>query len=110
MRGTQVKLGAAVKEARKQRKLTQIELAGELGVSVRYLQTIENERQAPSYKMLERILEYLEIPANIIFDTGHGNITPEKEKLFYLINNKCNSDDVEILLSTAEVLVSKRSI
>jgi len=108
MRGTQIKLGAAVKTARKRMKLTQAELAEKLGVSLRYLQTIESEGKTPSYMVLERIFEVMDIPANSVFGPDEGEMTPEKEKLLYLINQKCTPEDIAVLLSTAEALVEKR--
>ncbi len=108
MRGTQIKLGAAIKVARKRMGLTQAELADKLDMSVRYLQTIENEKQTPSYKMLEQILDCLDIPANIVFESADEDITPEKQRLFYLINSKCDERDVSVLLATAEALVDRK--
>ncbi len=107
MRGTQIKLGAAVKAARKKMKLTQMELAEVLGISLRYLQTIENEQQTPSYIILERIFERMDIPASSIFGPEEGDTTQDKERLIYLINHKCTSSDISVLLSTAEALTSK---
>ena len=107
MRGTQIKLGAAVKAARKRMKLTQMELAEELGISLRYLQTIENEKQTPSYVILERIFECMDISANSIFGLEEGEMTQDKEQLIYLINHKCTSSDVSVLLATAEALTGK---
>lgn len=110
MRGKQIKLGAAIKAARKRLGLTQAELADRLDISVRYLQTIENEKQTPSYKMLEQILNCLEIPANSIFEYTEDEITPEKQRLLYLISNKCDSSDIPVLLATAEALINRKEI
>ena len=64
MRTSTTKLGAAIKSARKSKKLTQMELSEELGITPRYLQGIENENKTPSYGLLFRILSYLDIPAD----------------------------------------------
>ena len=49
MHTSTTKLGAAIKSARKSRKLTQLEPSEELGITPRYLQAIENEKKTPSY-------------------------------------------------------------
>ncbi len=105
MRGKQIKLGMAIKAARKELKLTQNELADRLNISVRYLQTIENESQTPSYAVLERILEYLNIPSGVIFESLDGEASADKTELLYLINNKCDAREIEVLLATAKALV-----
>ena len=107
MRGTQIKLGMAIKMARKNMKMTQGELAEKLNISVRYLQTIENESQTPSYAVLERILEILDIPSNVVFGTSDEDMYVEKEELLHLINNKCGEHDVKVLLATAKALLSE---
>lgn len=105
MRGTQIKLGMAIKTARNEMKITQSELADKLNISVRYLQTIENESQTPSYTVLERILEILNIPSSVVFESLGGESSVEKEELLYLINNRCCERDIEVLLATAKALV-----
>ncbi|MCI9139081.1 MAG: helix-turn-helix transcriptional regulator [Lachnospiraceae bacterium] len=49
MRTSTTKLGAAIKSARKSKKLTQMELSEELGITPRYLQGIENENKTPRW-------------------------------------------------------------
>ena len=74
-------LGIAVKGSRVIRGLTQFQLAGQLGITTRYLKMIENTGRKPSYKLLIRIILELEIPYEQIFqpteqhqnDTGANN-------------------------------------
>ena len=110
MRGTQIKLGMVVKTARKKLKLTQGQLADKLNISTRYLQTIENENQTPSYMVLERILEYLDIPSSMVFEGIEGETSEDKEALLYLINNKCSSREVNVLLATARALIEDNNL
>ncbi len=105
MRGTQMKLGMAIKTARNGLKITQSELADKLNISVRYLQTIENESQTPSYAVLERIFEYLNIPSSVVFEPEEGEDSADKTELLYLINNRCSERDIEVLLATARALI-----
>lgn len=101
-------LGTVMKSARKNRKLTQLELAEELGITPRYLQAIENENKTLSYKLLLRILSYLDIPADSIFSPHESLLFPELEQLLYLIHYKCTKREISVLLSTAKALVDTR--
>ena len=81
MRTSTTKLGAAIKSARKNKKLTQMELSEELGITPRYLQGL-----APHESLL----------------------SPELEELLYFIHYKCNQREISVLLSTAKALVDTR--
>lgn len=104
MRDTTSRLGCSIKEARKRKHLTQLELSEQLGISPRHLQAIENENQTPSFDLLSRILSYLEISADRVL-AEETEETPAQEQLLYLIRHKCDSRDISVLLSTAEALI-----
>lgn len=108
MQKTTSKLGIAIKTARKEKGLTQMELSEELGITPRYLQAIENENRTPSYDLFFRILSYLDIPLDNIFHTSESNTTPEQAQLLYLIQYKCTEGDISVLLSTAKALVETK--
>ena len=61
------KLGASIKIARLEKHLTQRQLADRLLISSRYLREIENSRRKPSYALLKRILQELDISLDAIF-------------------------------------------
>lgn len=108
MRDTTSNLGAAIKAARKNRHLTQLELSEELGITPRHLQAIENENKTPSYDLLTRMLSYLNIPAENILNPAESSLSSEQEQLLYLITHKCSRRDISVLLSTAEALVKEK--
>jgi len=60
-------LGGVIKSARIAKKFTQKELAARLDISMRYLKSIENSGQKPSYKLLKSIVAILNIPADMVF-------------------------------------------
>ncbi len=101
-------LGTVVKSARKNKKLTQMELSEELGITPRYLQAIENENKTPSYHLLFRILSYLNIPADSVFAPQENILSSELEQLLYFIHYKCTPKEISVLLSTAKALVDTR--
>lgn len=108
MRNTTSNLGGAIKAARKNKQLTQLELSEELGITAHHLQAIENESKTPSYDLLSRMPSYLNIPADNILNSTESELTPEQEQLLYLIRHKYNQRDIAVLLSTAEALVNTK--
>ena len=108
MRNATSNLGTAIKAARKNKQLTQLELSEELGITPRHLQAIENENKTPSYDLLSRMLSFLNIPADNIINSTESELTPQQEQLLYLIRHKCNQRDIAVLLSTAEALVNTK--
>jgi len=65
------RLGDVVKSTRQLMKLTQLQLADRLGITVRYLKAIENSGRKPSYDLLVRIVRELDIPTDIVFYPEH---------------------------------------
>ena len=60
--------GIVVKSARREKGLTQSQLADLLAITPRYLKAIENSGRKPSYKLLVRIIRELEIPADTVLN------------------------------------------
>jgi transcriptional regulator with XRE-family HTH domain len=59
-------LGNVVKSARQAMRLTQSQLAGRLGITVRYLKAIENSGHKPSYDLFIKIVRELDISADTV--------------------------------------------
>lgn len=55
-------VGALLREWRTRRRISQLELSSETGVSTRHLSFIETGRSRPSRDMVMRLAEYLELP------------------------------------------------
>lgn len=61
-------LGKAISLCRKQRALTQAELAARAGLSVSYMSLLEqNKRKDPSLSTIQKIAEALRVPSGILF-------------------------------------------
>lgn len=61
-------LGRAITLCRKQRRLTQAELAKRASVSVSYLSLLErNERKDPALSTVQSLAEALKVPTGILF-------------------------------------------
>ena len=75
-------IGALLREWRERRRLTQLELALETGVSARHLSFVETGRSKPGRETLLRVLERLEVPFReqnrLLLAAGHAPAFPER--------------------------------
>jgi transcriptional regulator with XRE-family HTH domain len=75
-------IGALLREWRERRRLTQLELALETGVSARHLSFVETGRSKPGREMLLRVLERLQVPFReqnrLLLAAGHAPAFPER--------------------------------
>src|SRR5437764_13674050 len=55
-------VGSLLREWRTRRRVSQLELSSETGVSTRHLSFIETGRSRPSRDMVMRLAEYLDLP------------------------------------------------
>lgn len=60
-------LGGVVKAARQAKGITQAQLAKRLRITLRYLKSIENSGQKPSYDLLAQIVRELNISTDAVF-------------------------------------------
>ncbi|NMO01750.1 helix-turn-helix transcriptional regulator [Gordonia sp. TBRC 11910] len=79
--GAAPQVGALVREWRQRRRLTQLELALDAGVSARHLSFVETGRSKPGRDMLLRLGERLELPLRernrLLLTAGHAPAFPE---------------------------------
>ena len=75
-------VGPLLREWRGRRRLTQLELALDAGVSARHLSFVETGRSKPGREMLLRVAEQLQIPFRernqILLAAGHAPAFPER--------------------------------
>jgi transcriptional regulator with XRE-family HTH domain len=79
---SQPSIGPLLREWRERRRLTQLELALDAGISTRHLSFVETGRSKPGREMLLRILEQLEIPFReqnrLLLTSGHAPAFPAR--------------------------------
>lgn len=73
-------LGQVIKDLRKVEGKTQVDLAGDIGVSQNYISEIERGRKSPHLSVLVGISESLNIPLHVIFIKAEEGGT----RLYYL--------------------------
>jgi transcriptional regulator with XRE-family HTH domain len=78
----QPEVGSLLREWRERRRLTQLELALDAGISTRHLSFIETGRSQPGRGLLLRVLERLELPFReqnrLLLAAGHAPAFPER--------------------------------
>src|SRR5213592_3262316 len=79
---SQASIGPLLREWRERRRLSQLELALDAGISTRHLSFVETGRSKPGREMLLRILEQLEIPFReqnrLLLASGHAPAFPAR--------------------------------
>jgi transcriptional regulator with XRE-family HTH domain len=79
---SQPSIGPLLREWRERRRLSQLELALDAGISTRHLSFVETGRSRPGREMLVRILEQLEVPFReqnrLLLASGHAPAFPER--------------------------------
>jgi len=73
------KLGAAIREIRELRGLTQREVAERMNLSVNFLSMVENGKRGISIEHLNELAEILDVPTSFI--TFLGSTAPRNNKL-----------------------------
>ncbi len=80
--GSQVEVGQLLREWRERRRLTQLDLGLEAGISARHLSFVETGRSKPGREMLLKVAERLEIPFRdrnqLLLAAGHAPAFPER--------------------------------
>lgn len=74
--------GGLLREWRQRRRLTQLDLAGDAGISARHLSFVETGRSQPSREMVLHLAEQLDIPLRernvLLVAAGYAPVFPER--------------------------------
>lgn len=79
---SQPAVGSLLRQWRERRRVTQLELALDAGISARHLSFVETGRSKPGREMLLRVLEQLKVPFReqnrLLLAAGHAPAFPER--------------------------------
>ena len=100
-------LGQTIKKARQAAGFTQDELAERVGITGRYIMALENECKQPSFEVLCKIIQVLNIPADNIFYPENISTRDEKEVLFRMLF-QCDERDLEIISATIKAILESK--
>ena len=103
------KLGGIIKATRKAKRLTREQLSERIHITPRYLMSIENENQKPSYAILFQLIRELEISADTIFFPENKCTHTEREQLIRLLS-LCDESDLRIVTAMVKALLKTKQI
>lgn len=79
---TPIPVGELLRHWRQRRRLSQLDLAGEVEISTRHLSFLETGRSRPSREMLLRLAEWLDVPLRernaMLLAAGYAPVFPER--------------------------------
>lgn len=102
------RIGMCIKTTRKRKKLTQAELAEQVGISTTYLSLIETAKKRVSLFALVQLSKALEITMDeLLWGSGILRQLPGSEAWNLLLSD-CTCEEQEILLTVSQCL--KRSL
>ncbi len=79
-----MKLGDSIKAFRKERKLTQAQLAELCGITTTYLSLVENGKKEPTVALMKTIATQLKVPLPVLlFSAITPEDIPEEKKGFF---------------------------
>ena len=102
---TKERVGLRIRAIRKQRKLTQDQLAEKLGRSVEAISNLERGVSHPSFETLEGLSATLGVPVKEFFEfEGGGEISPKRAKLLEdLKTAAAELSDKQLTIAVAQV-------
>lgn len=101
--------GTALKNARKENRLTQAELAERLDISLSYLKDLEYFRGLPSLELFVSVVELFHLSADDIIYPNANADSPAFQKINRLLR-QCNDAQLDIVLATAEAVIAANGL
>ena len=101
---TKQRLGLRIRAIRKQKGLTQDQLAGLVGRSVDAISNLERGISLPGFETLDRLSEQLDVPIRDFFDFGGPQQTAQKERLLAQLQALARDMDEADLATTVRVV------
>lgn len=107
--------GTRVKELRKRKGITQVELARKLGVTQRGISYYENETDNPSMEIIEKIAAALEVPKRLLIEYEEQAFKEEPQPIRSLQQKmkmlpKLPAESQRYLVRTIDMLAHKHGV
>lgn len=99
------KLGEVIKTARLNMGLTREQLSEKIGISPRYLMSIEHEKKKPSYDILFKLVRQLAINADDIFFPDKYDEDESERKHLEKMLKLCNKQELSIISAIVYTLL-----
>lgn len=96
--------GTALKNARKENRLTQAELAEKLDISLSYLKDLEYFRSLPSLELFVNVIEMFNLSADDVIHPESNKNNSTYKKIDRLLQ-RCDETQLNVILATAEAII-----
>ena len=96
--------GNALKNARKENRLTQAELAEKLDISLSYLKDLEYYRSLPSLELFVNVIEMFNLSADDVIHPESNKSNSTYKKIDRLLQ-RFDETQLNIILATAEAMI-----
>ena len=100
---TSVRLGPAIRAARKAMRLSQEALAEQLDITVEHMRNLESERRKPSSEILYGLTQILNLSVDAVFFPERPDGQDVRPRLLRRING-LSPRDLDVLLAAAEAM------
>lgn len=97
-----LELGQAIQDAREKQRITREELAEELGISARHLQSIEKEGQNPSFPLFIQLVTMLHISVDQVHTPRHSDRKTTLRRRLDVLLNTFDDAELTIIAGTAQ--------
>jgi len=101
--------GARLKALRKERKMTQEEVAKKLGLHNSYIGLLERGERIPSLITLERVASYFGIKTSdlIVEEQKRQKLSLKQKEMLYIINEG-SEESIDKIYKVARIVMEKR--
>ncbi len=101
-----IQLGLKIGNKRREKNLTQGELAERLNISNNHLSSLENGRSGPSYVLFKELCEELELdPGYLMF--GESENIPVSDSLIHKLNC-CDTEQQIFISQIIDIMLNKK--
>lgn len=97
--------GTALKNARKENRFTQAELAEKLDISLSYLKDLEYFRSLPSLELFVNVIELFNLSADEVIHPENNKNNSTYQKIDRLLH-RCTESQLSVILATAEAIIN----
>ena len=100
-------IGARIAEIRSKKGMTQEHLAGEMGISSKYLSSIERGKENPTLKTLIILSESLKVDLGEIFRFVQIEDASKRKSMVLSLINNADDDQLRLVFSVLSSLIQK---
>ncbi|MCK9390697.1 MAG: helix-turn-helix domain-containing protein [Syntrophales bacterium] len=104
---TKQMIGTRIAEIRSQKGMTQEHLAGEMGISSKYLSSIERGKENPTLKTLIILSESLKVDLGEIFSFVQIEDASKRKSMVLSLINNADDDQLRLAFNVLSALIQK---